>query len=88
MISQLHSGSETMHSTTDDILEHMTFSISILYLYLHLVFIAVPKVETLTLNYFFFQVCSSEYYPASPMDKLLSANDYYDLGDYEIVIII
>ena len=36
--------------TTDDILKHMTISISILYLYLHLVFIAVPKVKSLTLN--------------------------------------
>ena len=49
--------------TADDILKHMTFNISILHLYLHLVFIAVPKVETLTFN------------------------DYYDLGDYEIVTI-
>ena len=79
-----------MHSTTDDILEHMTFSISILYLYLHLVFIAVPKVKTLTLNFFFFFFFGLFFgiLSCSPMDKLLSANDYYDLGDYEIVTII
>ena len=30
-------------------------------------------VETFLVDFFCFLVCSSEYYPASPMDKLLSA---------------